>query len=118
MQDADSDDEWQTLIDATDCNVRKVSDILSVFKDKSFVQKLKSRLSSSSAQVLDAVLEGASRLRPVLQILCNILMLKWFDFIHFCPSYLVHYKRNSVKSTFLKDGLFLVEMALSLWPWP
>ena len=77
-QDADSDDEWQSLVDATDSNVHKIADILSVVKEKAFVQKLKSRLSSSSAQVLDAVLEGASRLRPVLQIFCNILALKWF----------------------------------------
>ena len=77
LQDADSDDEWQSLIDTTDGNVHEISDILSVVKDKAFVQKLKSRLTSSSSQVLDAVLEGASRLRPVLQILCNILMLKW-----------------------------------------
>lgn len=81
MQDADSDDEWQSLIDATDCNVHKLSDILSVINDKTFVQKLKSRLGSSSAQVLDAVVEGASRLRPVLQILCNILTLKWCNFL-------------------------------------
>jgi len=80
MQDADSDDEWQSLIDATDGNIHKVADILSVIKEKAFVQKLKSRLISSSAQVLDAVLEGASRLRPVLQILCNILTLKWSVF--------------------------------------
>ena len=82
MQDAGSDDEWQSLIDATDCNVHKLGDIMSVIKDKAFLQKLKSRLMSSSAQVLDAVLKGASRLRPVLQILCNILTLKWFVFNH------------------------------------
>ena len=41
------------------------------------VVRPKKRLSSSSTQVLDAVLEGASRLRPMLQILCNILTLKW-----------------------------------------
>jgi len=87
VQDADSDDEWQSLIDATDCNVHKVVDILSVVKDKSFLQKLKMRLSSSSTQVLDAVLEGASRLRPVLQILCNILSLKWFVLNHVCLFY-------------------------------
>jgi len=41
------------------------------------VVRPKKRLSSSLTQVLDAVLEGASRLRPMLQILCNILTLKW-----------------------------------------
>jgi len=73
----DSDDEWQSLIDATDSKAHELAGVLSVIKDKSFVQKLKSRLNSSSAQVVDAVLEGASRLRPVLQILTNILTLKW-----------------------------------------
>jgi len=86
VQEADSDDEWQTLMDATDGSVHKMADILSVMREKSFVPRLKQRLSSSSAQVLDAVLEGASRLRPALQIIGNILTLKWCLFIiHILP---------------------------------
>jgi len=82
----DSDDEWQNLVDATDGTAHQLIDVLSVIKEKSFSHKLQSRLTSSAAQVLDAVLEGASRLRPVLQIVGNILTLKWFVFIHILKS--------------------------------
>lgn len=88
LQDADSDDEWQSLVDATDSSVHKLADILPVIRDRPLVHRLKSRLSSSATQVLDAVLKGASRLRPVLQILCNILTLKWF--VLNCSRFLFH----------------------------
>ncbi|ELU14949.1 hypothetical protein CAPTEDRAFT_150354 [Capitella teleta] len=81
-EEADSDDEWQGMVDATDCSTESPTDpqaIQELIKDPGFQSRLSSRLHSSSAQLLEAVLEGASRIRPVLRIVSNILAFKGDD---------------------------------------
>ena len=80
-KDADSDDEWQSLIDATDCEKHTTDEILSIMNDAGLVSRLLGRFTSSSAQVLDAILEGASCLRPLLRIINNLISLKWYVFL-------------------------------------
>lgn len=76
MQDVDSEDEWQSLIEATD--QEGDPDIaLSLLGDAALIEKLKSRLDSSAAQVLVGTLEGAARLRSVLRVITNLVTLKW-----------------------------------------
>ena len=74
-QEADSDDEWQGFVEQTDPEV-EMDSAVKLLSDKAFVCKLKNRLESSSNQVLEGILEGASRLRPVLRIISNLMMLK------------------------------------------
>ena len=85
IQEADSDDEWQGLVDATDCSPETPTDphaIQALIKDPGFQSRLSGRLHSSSSQLLEAALEGASRIRPVLRIISNILAFKGFV-LHF-----------------------------------
>ena len=72
-QEVDSDDEWQGLVEATDTTKADVTAAHSLMGDKTFLNRLKSRLHRSSVQLLEARLEGASRLRPVLRIVINII---------------------------------------------
>ena len=80
----DSDDEWQGLIDATDQDGDP--DIaMKLLKDQKFHSKLKTRISNSSSQVLDGILEGASRMRTVLRVITNLITIKWYvEFILLC----------------------------------
>lgn len=64
-------------MEATDPEAEEPDNSLRLLKERSFINKLRSRLQSSSLQVLDAVLEGASRLRPVLRIVMNLVTVKW-----------------------------------------
>ena len=49
--------------------------VLDLMKAATFLAKLSGRLNSSSSQLLDNLLEGASRLRPVLRVITNMLMV-------------------------------------------
>ena len=75
-EEADSDDEWQGLIDATDNENQDHSKLVSLMQDVAFQSKLHSRLQVSSRQVVDCVLEGASRLRYVLRVVMNLVTFK------------------------------------------
>lgn len=76
QQDADSDDEWQSLIDVTDQDGDP--DIsMKLLKDHKLLARLKARLQTASSQVLDSMLEGAARLRTVLRVITNLVTLKW-----------------------------------------
>ncbi|XP_052245877.1 serine/threonine-protein kinase 36-like isoform X2 [Dreissena polymorpha] len=74
-EEVDSDDEWQGLIDVTDADGEPES-ALKLLTDKKFLSKLTARVESSSAQVLDGMLEGAARLRTVLRVITNLVTLK------------------------------------------
>ena len=76
MQEVDSDDEWQSLIDVTDQD-GEPEYALKLLTDKKFVTKLNTRMQNSSAQVLEGMLEGAARLRTVLRVVTNLVTLKW-----------------------------------------
>lgn len=71
----DSDDEWQALVDRTEPEGEPDAAV-KLMKNKAFVSKLKSRLNSSSVQVLDGMLDGASRLRPVLRVIANLVTMR------------------------------------------
>ena len=109
MQDAEesSDDEWQQLIEATDVKLRSSAGVLSMVRGKSFTLNVRTRLASSAAQVLDAVLEGASRLRPVLNVIGNVLTMKWYVF-HFLTliSFVLFFRAHThtpVQQPFARD---------------
>lgn len=77
LQEVDSDDEWQGLIEQTD--QEGDPDIaLKLLQDVKFQNKLKSRIQTSSGQVLDGMLEGAARLKTVLRVITNLVTLKWY----------------------------------------
>ena len=75
LQDADSDDEWQTMVDRSDPEVDPEA-ALALLQDKVFVSRFKSRMQASTTQVLDGILEGASRLRSVIRLLINLVSVK------------------------------------------
>lgn len=80
-EEVDSDDEWQGLIEATHVDAEPQYAV-KLLTDKKFLAKLSQRIEHSSAQVLDGMLEGASRLRTVLQVVTNLVTLKCdFDLI-------------------------------------
>ncbi|KAL7991846.1 hypothetical protein Chor_016102 [Crotalus horridus] len=72
-EELDSDEEWQHLIDATDPANVQLSAPLSLLGDPGFVQRIRTRIQDSGQQVLEGMLEGASHLRPVLRVICNLL---------------------------------------------
>ncbi|CAG5136281.1 unnamed protein product, partial [Candidula unifasciata] len=74
-EEADSDDEWQKLIDLTDQD-GDPEYTLQLLEDKEAMAKLHTRLVSSSDQVRECMLEGASRLRSVLKVITNVVTLK------------------------------------------
>jgi fused-like protein len=76
QQEVDSDDEWQGLIEQTD-QEGDPDVALKLLQDVKFKNKLKSRIQTSSAQVLDGMLEGAARLKTVLRVITNLVTLKW-----------------------------------------
>lgn len=76
MQEVDSDDEWRSLIEATSVKSSRQDAILNVVGDPTFLSKLKTGLESSKAQVLDGALDGAARLKRVLEIIVNVESIK------------------------------------------
>ena len=80
QEEVDSDDEWQGLIEVTDQD-GELEYPLKLISDKKFLSKLNTRIENSAAQVLDGMLEGASRLRTVLRVVTNLVTLKWYDIL-------------------------------------
>ncbi|XP_076434866.1 serine/threonine-protein kinase 36-like isoform X2 [Babylonia areolata] len=74
-EEADSEDEWQSLIEATD-QEGDAEMAMGMLGDAALMDKLRSRLDSSAAQVLVGTLEGAARLRSVLRVITNLVTLK------------------------------------------
>ncbi|XP_059499243.1 serine/threonine-protein kinase 36 isoform X2 [Stegostoma tigrinum] len=85
-EEMDSDEEWQQLIEATDPSALQLSTPLTLLRDQSFQERVQARLGDSSTQVLEGMLEGASRLRPVLRVIGNLLATRCdWDLLHaFC----------------------------------
>ena len=80
----DSDDEWKSLVETTDPESSPSDSILVLMQDKQFLNRLKSRLQSASVQVVDATLDGAARLRPVLRVISNLLTFGWLGYFKTC----------------------------------
>nr|KAG5700609.1 hypothetical protein BaRGS_015405 [Batillaria attramentaria] len=74
-KEVDSEDEWQSLIEVTD-QEGDPDVALSMLGNAALIEKLKLRLDTSSAQVLDGTLEGAARLRSLLRVITNLVTLK------------------------------------------
>ncbi|NXK01643.1 STK36 kinase, partial [Herpetotheres cachinnans] len=85
-EELESDEEWQHLIDATEPSAMQLSTPLSLLKDPAFRHRVQARLADSAQQVLEGMLEGASRLRPVLRVMGNLLATKCDSELldHFC----------------------------------
>uniref|UniRef100_W5M741 non-specific serine/threonine protein kinase n=1 Tax=Lepisosteus oculatus TaxID=7918 RepID=W5M741_LEPOC len=67
-QEVESDEEWQRLVETTQPGSQAP-----LPSPVSFVPRLKQRLLSSRAQILDGMLEGACRIRQPLRVLWNLL---------------------------------------------
>lgn len=74
LQAADSDDEWQALVDITETD--EPDKILAMLKNRSFAVKMHKRINSNAAKVKDGQLEGASKMRMALRLLTNLLTTK------------------------------------------
>ena len=74
-EDADSDDEWQGLIETSDPETDPENS-LKLMNDSTFTAKLKKRIKSCADQVKEGGLEGASKLRTALRVTMNLLTLK------------------------------------------
>uniref|UniRef100_A0A7M4FPX9 non-specific serine/threonine protein kinase n=1 Tax=Crocodylus porosus TaxID=8502 RepID=A0A7M4FPX9_CROPO len=72
-QELDSDEEWQHLVEATEPSRLQLSAPLSLLEDPGFLPRLRARMDHASQQVLEGMLEGASRLRPTLRVIGNLL---------------------------------------------
>ncbi|GAB1598160.1 serine/threonine-protein kinase 36-like [Argonauta hians] len=73
-EDTDSDEEWQGIMGTTEVG-SNFSQALKLIQDCRFHKKLESRLQAGYKQVLDGMLEGASRFRTTLQVCSNLILL-------------------------------------------
>ncbi|NWH50132.1 STK36 kinase, partial [Fregata magnificens] len=85
-EELESDEEWQHLIEATEPLAMQLSTPLSLLRDLAFRHRVQTRLADSAQQVLEGMLEGASRLRPVLRVMGNLLATRCDSGLldHFC----------------------------------
>ncbi|XP_074949280.1 serine/threonine-protein kinase 36 isoform X2 [Phalacrocorax aristotelis] len=85
-EELESDEEWQHLVEITEPLVMQLSTPLSLLRDLAFRHRVQSRLADSAQQVLEGMLEGASRLRPVLRVMGNLLATQCDSELldHFC----------------------------------
>ncbi|XP_036360103.1 serine/threonine-protein kinase 36-like isoform X1 [Octopus sinensis] len=73
-EDTDSDEEWQGLIGTTELE-NNPERALMLLQESRFHKKLEARLQTGYKQVLDGMLEGASRFRTALHVCNNLIML-------------------------------------------
>ncbi|NXT40047.1 STK36 kinase, partial [Pelecanoides urinatrix] len=85
-EELESDEEWQHLVEATEPLAMQLSTPLSLLRDVAFWHRIQARLADSAQQVLEGMLEGASRLRPVLRVVGNLLATQCDTELlnHFC----------------------------------
>ncbi|NXP03486.1 STK36 kinase, partial [Thinocorus orbignyianus] len=72
-EELESDEEWQHLMEATEPSTTQRNTLPSLLRDPAFWRRVQARLRDSTQQVLAGMLEGASRLRPVLRVMGNLL---------------------------------------------
>ncbi|NXL55973.1 STK36 kinase, partial [Chordeiles acutipennis] len=85
-EELESDEEWRHLIEATEPSAMQLSMSLSLLRNLAFQHRVRARLAHSSQQVLEGMLEGASRLRSVLSVMGNLLATRCESELldHFC----------------------------------
>ncbi|XP_063144971.1 serine/threonine-protein kinase 36 [Candoia aspera] len=120
-EELDSDEEWQHLIDATDPAHVQLSAPLSLLRDPDFVQRIHTRLQDSGQQVLEGMLEGASHLRPVLHVICNLLSTRCDSELlyTFCSDldlshFLVQLVRDILESSSIKQQPWHITLLIDL----
>lgn len=84
QEELDSEEEWDYLVELTDKIVTSSSQKDSseeddripekLMTDSAFISKVQSSLETVAVQVLDGLLEGASRFRQILRVLRSLLM--------------------------------------------
>ncbi|NXP58447.1 STK36 kinase, partial [Chloropsis cyanopogon] len=72
-EELESDEEWQHLIENTEPSAMQLSVPLSLLRDPAFQHRVQDRLADCAQQVLEGMLEEASRLRSVLRVIGNLL---------------------------------------------
>jgi len=88
QEELDSDEEWDYLVEVTEqastggaTEKRHPSEdgriIEKLMTDSAFISKMQSALEAVAGQVLDGLLEGASRLRQILRVLRSLLTTPW-----------------------------------------
>ncbi|XP_064425478.1 serine/threonine-protein kinase 36 [Latimeria chalumnae] len=120
-EEMDSDDEWQHFIDATEPANLQLTTPLTLLSDSAFLTRVRSRLTDSWTQVLDGMLDGASRLRPALRVIGNLLETKCdTDLLYsFCqevelPHFLLHLIGQILDSTNIKQQPWCVTVLVDL----
>ncbi|CAL1543188.1 unnamed protein product [Lymnaea stagnalis] len=119
-EEADSEDEWQKLIDLTD-QEGDPEYTLQLLEDTEYIKKLHARLLSSSEQVRECMLVGASRLRSVLRVITNMVTLKCDvkKIASFCsgieiPEKLLELLRDVLASPKIKQQLWAQQILIDL----
>ncbi|NXN33241.1 STK36 kinase, partial [Nycticryphes semicollaris] len=72
-EELESDEEWQHLIETMEPSTMQLNTPLSLLRDPAFWRRVQARLRDSAQQVLEGMLEGASRLRSMLRVMGNLL---------------------------------------------
>ncbi|XP_009980493.1 PREDICTED: serine/threonine-protein kinase 36, partial [Tauraco erythrolophus] len=105
-EELESDEEWQHLIEATEPLAMQLSTPLSLLRDLAFRHHVQARLADSTQQVLEGMLEGASRLRPVLRVVGNLLATRCDSELlyHFCQELNVPLSLLFVAKQILESG--------------
>ncbi|XP_071603786.1 serine/threonine-protein kinase 36 isoform X1 [Heliangelus exortis] len=85
-EELESDEEWQHLIKATEPSAMQLSTPQSLLRDPALRHRVQACLADCTQQVLEGMLEGASRLRPVLRVVDNLLATQCDSDLlgHFC----------------------------------
>ncbi|XP_005154140.2 serine/threonine-protein kinase 36 isoform X2 [Melopsittacus undulatus] len=85
-EELESDEEWQHLIETTEPSAMQLRTPLRLLRDPAFQHRVQARLADCAQQVLEGMLEGASRLRPVLRVIGNLLATRCDSELldHFC----------------------------------
>ncbi|XP_014809699.1 PREDICTED: serine/threonine-protein kinase 36 isoform X4 [Calidris pugnax] len=111
-EELESDEEWQQLIEATEPSTMKLNTPLSLLRDPAFRHRVQTRLRDSAQQVLEGMLEGASRLRPMLRVLGNLLAIR-------CDSELLGYlcRELNVPLSLLCLAKQILESGSTKQPW-
>ena len=87
-EELDSDEEWDYLVELTeqaasetptqqDAQTQDSSITEKLMTDAAFISKVQSALEAVAGEVLDGLLEGASRLRQILRVLRSLLTTAW-----------------------------------------
>ena len=90
QEELDSEEEWDYLVEVTEqaasgdtstlrnmSPTQEISISEQLMTDTAFTRKVQSALEGAAAQVLDGLLEGASRLRQILRVLTSLLTTAW-----------------------------------------